>query len=113
MLSQVKAKDITDKHVADGWGDGWTWTAINADMKLCFSYVVGGRDGQWATEFMKDVVSRMYGRLHLTTEVIRPCLNVVDEAFAENIDYAQLQKIRGFRTRVTAAIIPASASAPV
>ena len=27
-LVGAKAKNVTAKHVADGWGDAWTWTAI-------------------------------------------------------------------------------------
>ena len=91
----AKAKNVTDKHVADGWGDVWTWTAIDADTKLCLSYLVGGRDGWWATEFMKDVASRIHGRVQLTTDGHRPYLNAVDEAFGEDVDYAQLHKIYG------------------
>lgn len=36
-------------------GGVWTWTAIDADSKLIVSYLVGGRDGGYAYEFMQDV----------------------------------------------------------
>jgi len=29
---------------AQGWGDIWTWTAIDADTKLIVSWLVGNRD---------------------------------------------------------------------
>ena len=80
---------------SEQWGDVWTWTAIDADTKLCVSYLVGGRDGWWATEFMKDVASRIRGRVQLTTDGHRPYLNAVEDAFGADVDYAVLQKIYG------------------
>src|SRR6185312_17226770 len=38
----AKAKNATPEQKAEGWGDTWTWTALDADTKLCVSYLVGG-----------------------------------------------------------------------
>jgi hypothetical protein len=38
----AKAKNTTPEKKAEGWGDTWTWTAVDADTKLCVSYLVGG-----------------------------------------------------------------------
>jgi hypothetical protein len=38
-----KQKNATPEQKLAGWGDIWTWTAIDADTKLCLSYLVGGR----------------------------------------------------------------------
>src|SRR5271167_2997063 len=46
----AKAKNVRPEKEVEGWGDAWTWTAIDADTKLCVSYLVGGRDGGWAYE---------------------------------------------------------------
>jgi len=40
----AKAKNASPEKKAEGWGDSWTWTAIDAESKLCISYLVGGRD---------------------------------------------------------------------
>jgi len=48
-------------------GDVWTWTALDADSKLIVSYLVGGRDAGYATEFMHDVADRLANRVQLTT----------------------------------------------
>ena len=56
---------------AMGWGDVWTWTAIDADTKLCLSYLVGGRDGGWASDFMEDCSSRIRGRVQLAKMVTK------------------------------------------
>jgi IS1 family transposase len=76
-------------------GDVWTWTAIDADSKLIVSYLVGGRDAGYATEFMQDVASRLANRVQLTTDGHKAYLNAVEDAFAGNVDYAQLVKIYG------------------
>lgn len=38
-----------------GRGDVWTWVAIDADTKLVPSYLVGGRDGEYACAFIDDL----------------------------------------------------------
>lgn len=91
----AKAKNTTPEKKAEGWGDTWTWTAIDADTKLCVSYLVGGRDAGWATEFMQDCANRIANRVQITTDGHRAYLEAVENAFGADIDYAQLQKIYG------------------
>jgi len=80
---------------AEGWADTWTWVALDADSKLVVSYLVGGRDGWWAREFMNDRAARVKGPLQLTTDGHRAYLDAVEEALGMDVDYAQLQKIYG------------------
>src|ERR1039457_2141861 len=35
----AKKKNVTPEQEKDGWGDVWTWTAIDANTKLCVSYL--------------------------------------------------------------------------
>ncbi len=91
----AKQKNATPAQKADGWGDTWTWTAIDADTKLCVSYLVGGRDGWWANEFMQDVASRVHGRVQITTDGHKAYLEAVEGAFGMDVDFATLQKIYG------------------
>jgi IS1 family transposase len=90
-----KAKNTTLERKAEGWGDTWTWTALDADTKRCVSYLVGGRDAEWAQEFMEDCASRIRGRVQITTDGHRAYLEAVEGAFGMDVDYAQLQKIYG------------------
>jgi IS1 family transposase len=76
-------------------GDVWTWTAIDADSKLIVSYLVGGRDANYATEFMHDLVDRLRNRVQLTTDGHRAYFEAVDHAFNGRVDYAQLVKLYG------------------
>jgi IS1 family transposase len=91
----AKKKNVTPEQKAQGWGDVWTWTAIDADSKLCISYVVGGRDAGWAAEFMHDIAGRVDHRIQLTTDSHKSYLEAVEGAFGLDIDYAMLQKIYG------------------
>jgi IS1 family transposase len=76
-------------------GDIWTWTALDADSKLIVSYLVGGRDAGYATEFMQDVAARLANRVQLTTDGLKAYLDAVEGAFGADIDYAQLVKLYG------------------
>lgn len=91
----AKAKNTSLEKKAQGWGDVWTWTAIDADTKMCVSYLVGGRDAGWAQDFMEDCASRIRGRVQITTDGHRVYVNAVEGAFGMDVDYAQLQKIYG------------------
>src|SRR5438552_6789876 len=84
----AKAKNTTPEKKAEGWGDTWTWTAVDADTKLCVSYLVGGRDLGWATEFMLDCAHRISNRVQITTDGHRAYMEAVETAFGADIDYA-------------------------
>ncbi|PYT79335.1 MAG: IS1 family transposase [Acidobacteria bacterium] len=91
----AKQKNVRPERIGEGWGDIWTWVAIDADSKLCVSYLVGGRDGWWAREFMNDCAKRVAGRTQITTDGHRVYMDAVEDAFGADVDYAQLQKIYG------------------
>jgi len=91
----AKAKNVAPEKKAEGWGDSWTWVAIDADTKLCISYLVGGRDAGWATEFLQDCAWRIAGRVQITTDAHRAYFQAVEDAFGSMVDYAQLQKLYG------------------
>ncbi len=90
-----KKKNATPEQKEEGWGDVWTWTAIDADTKLCVSYLVGGRDAGWAMDFMDDCASRISSRVQVTTDAHKPYLEAVEGAFGMDVDYAMLHKIYG------------------
>jgi len=90
-----KARNTSPEKKAIGWGDVWTWTGLDADTKLCVSYLVGGRGLAWAKEFMEDCAARICNRVQITTDGHKAYLEAVENAFGADIDYAQLQKIFG------------------
>ncbi len=85
----------TAKAAPIGAGDTWTWTGICAQSKLIVSWLVGGRDGGYAMEFMDDLRSRLANRVQLTTDGHRAYLEAVEGAFGADVDYAQLVKLYG------------------
>lgn len=92
----AKAKNVpADKVGQFGFGDVWTFTAIDADTKLMPSFLVGSRDGGCATEFMQDLAARLVNRVQLTTDGHKMYLSAVEDAFGGDIDFAQLVKIYG------------------
>lgn len=91
----AKAKNATPEQKAAGWGDAWTWVGLDADTKLCVSYLVGGRDTGWATDFMLDCAYRIVNRPQITTDAHKPYLKAVEEAFGGDADYAMLHKVYG------------------
>ncbi len=92
----AKKKNVSpEKQGILGYGDLWTFLAIDADTKLIPCWLVGRRDVETATEFMNDLASRLKNRVMLTTDGLRAYLEAVEGAFGADIDYAQLIKIYG------------------
>ncbi len=92
----AKAKNVpTEKRGQFGFGDVWTWVAIDADSKLIVSWRVGPRDAGTAYELMTDLAGRLAHRIQLTTDGLHQYLNAVEDAFGSGVDYAMLQKIFG------------------
>ena len=92
----AKAKNVpAAKSAPDVAGDVWTWTALDADSKLIVGWLVGGRDAEYANEFMENVAGRLANRVQLTTDGHRPYLEAVEGAFGANVDFAQLVKMYG------------------
>ncbi len=92
----AKQKNVPEDKLGQfGYGDVWTWTALDSDSKLIVSYLAGLRDAGYAFEFMSDVASRLSNRVQLTTDGHKPYLEAVEDAFGADIDYAMLVKIYG------------------
>ena len=92
----AKQKNIESaKNAPDGAGDVWTWTAMDSGSKLVISWLVGGRDGEYALAFMDDLRLRLANRVQLTSDGHKAYLEAVEEAFGADIDYAQLIKMYG------------------
>jgi IS1 family transposase len=75
-----------------GFGDVWTWVAIDADTKLVPSFMTGNRDARSATMFIEDLASRLATRVQLTSDGLKVYLEAVEGAFGSEIDYAMLIK---------------------
>lgn len=92
----AKAANVPKEHRGEfGYGDIWTWVAIDADTKLAPCWAVGGAEAIWAKSLMADLKSRLRHRVQLTTDSHGPYMQAVDQTFWDDIDYAQLRKVFG------------------
>ena len=89
----AKQKNVpAEKQGKFGYGDVWTWTAIDADTKLIPSFTVGNRDAASARILIDDLAGRLKDRIQLTTDGLRVYINAVEDAFGSEVDYAMLIK---------------------
>jgi IS1 family transposase len=89
----MKEKNVpAEKQGVFGYGDVWTWTAIDRDSKVIVSYYLGLRTPQDAAEFMLDLSGRITNLTQLTTDGLGSYPDAVREAFGTMVDYAQLIK---------------------
>jgi IS1 family transposase len=92
----AKDKNVPeDKKDKFGYGDVWTFTAIDADTKLVPSWLVGLRDGGYAYTFVKDLEDRLINRVQVTTDGHKIYFDAVESAFYKGVDYAMLVKLYG------------------
>ena len=90
----AKQKNVPeDKRGLFGYGDVWTWVAMDAETKLVPSFMVGNRDAQSAKMFIDDLASRLANRVQLTTDGNKVYLEAVEGAFGCEVDYAMLVKM--------------------
>jgi IS1 family transposase len=68
-FTYAKQRNVATAKAAPDWaGDTWTWIGIDADTKLVMSWLVGGRDGEYAMAFMDDLASRL--TRHVSTSYV-------------------------------------------
>ena len=92
----AKQKNVPEEKQGQfGYGDVWTWVAMDADTKLVASWLVGLRDAGYAYEFIQDLRARLANRIQLTTDGHKVYLEAVEDAFGADVDYAQLVKLYG------------------
>ncbi|MEK7544138.1 MAG: IS1 family transposase [Patescibacteria group bacterium] len=92
----AKDKNVPEEHKGQfGYGDVWTWTAIDADTKLVPSWYIGRRDAACAHEFMQDFKKRLANRVQLTTDGHRAYVWAIEDAFGSEVDYGILIKLYG------------------
>lgn len=80
-----------------GYGDVWTWTAIDADTKLIPTWLVGERTLEDGFTFLRDLKSRIkVGTLpQITTDGLGIYARAIDALWRNGVDYAALVKTYG------------------
>lgn len=86
----------TEKKEERGWGDVWTWVALDPDTKLAASWYVGDRSAQSAYAMLRPLQARLATNVQLTSDGYHAYLVAVEAAFSwQEIDFAQLVKVYG------------------
>jgi hypothetical protein len=62
IWSFVGCREKAHKAGAVGHGDAWVWVGMDADSKLVPSYMLGGRDAFYASQFLYGLADRLDGR---------------------------------------------------
>jgi hypothetical protein len=92
----AKEKNVpAEKRGQFGYGDVWTWSAIDAESKLVPCWLVGLRDACYATAFVDDLAGRLANRVQITTDGLKVYIEAVEAAFGGEVDYAMLIKLYG------------------
>jgi IS1 family transposase len=92
----MKQKNVPDElRGVFGYGDVYTWTAIDAQTKLVPCWHVGTRSAVSANAFIADLSDRLAHRVQLTTDGHSAYLQAVADSFNGHIDYAMLVKLYG------------------
>jgi IS1 family transposase len=91
-----KAKNVPEEYNGKfGYGDVWTFTAIDADTKLVPAWLVGLRNADCAFDFINDLKSRLANRVQLTTDGHKMYVEAIEKVYGSEIDYAQIVKLYG------------------
>jgi IS1 family transposase len=77
-----------------GFGDVWTFTALDQDTKLCIAWLVGPRTTEMAVKFFLDLRQRVEGRPQISTDAFNGYERAM-EAFKGSVDYGSITKIYG------------------
>jgi IS1 family transposase len=92
----TREKNLTpEKKGEEGYGDIWTFTAIDPDTKLVPCWRVGSRTAATARLFVNDLFSRLSNKVQITTDGYRPYLEAVERTFGGEVDYAVVVKVYG------------------
>jgi IS1 family transposase len=92
----ARPRNVPLEHEGEwGYGDVWTWVALDPDTKLVCTWLVGKRDGPDAHLFISDLATRLRNRVQITTDGHRPYIDAIERAFGREVDYAMLIKEYG------------------
>ncbi len=75
-----------------GFGDAYTFVAIDAETKLVPAFLVGKRDYQSTNLFIGDLSMRLRNRIQLSTDGFNSYAPAVEATWGVGIDYGQIVK---------------------
>jgi IS1 family transposase len=91
VQKKQKRVSIADDH--NRVGDQWTFVALDSKTKIVPTYLVGKRNLETATAFMKDLSERLANRVQISSDALRAYVDAVETVFGAEVDYGQLVKV--------------------
>src|SRR5205823_512696 len=89
----AKQKNVPEEHQGEfGYGDVYTWVAIDADTKLVPTWLVGERTDEDGFAFVRDLASRLDRRPQITSDAWGSYTKAVPLFFGNDVDFAQQRK---------------------
>jgi len=92
----AKKKNLPpEKQGQVGYGDVWTWVALDVDTRLNLTWLVGPRTGEYAQIFVHNLASRLAPAhvFQLTTDGFIPYIDAIEKTFGGLVDYGMLVKM--------------------
>lgn len=75
-----------------GYGDVWTFIALDADTKLIPAFIVGKRDAYHAKAFIADLAERLTRRVQISSDSLKAYADAMERGFGSEVDYGQISK---------------------
>lgn len=89
-----KKKDVGFyERMEHGYGDCWTFVAIDPDTKFVPCWFVGARTHANTRLFIADLKSRLVNRPQISTDGYKAYKTTIGETFKEEVDFGMLIKI--------------------
>lgn len=90
---KMKERNVPEQHKGkEGFGDCYTWVAIDPETKLIPCWHVGRREFKDALAFIFNLRGRLGARIQLSTDGFRAYVPAIQEAFGDEVDYGWLIK---------------------
>ena len=89
---RVKQKHLKPLHLERECGDQWIYVGLDSETKLVASYLVGKRNATNTRVFIRDLASRLSGRVQISTDQMSHYIEAIEEAFGGDCDYGQIAK---------------------
>lgn len=92
----AKQKNTTEATRAAGWGDIWTWVAIDPQTKLIPAWYVGSRSTMSGYKFLRNLSPRLANRVQVSSDGLRADTVAMKAAFhGAPVDYGKVVKHYG------------------
>ncbi len=88
----MKQRNVDYDGLVKGYGDQYTFVALDPDTKLIPTWLVGKRNASTTHAFVWDLRNRLQNRVQISSDGWEPYVKAIDAYFGDNVDYATIVK---------------------